>query len=239
MICLNSAGDLARSEVQVKKKGRESEDPPPLFLSRIRDSASTRPLRPARETTESGATTDQANPSALARERDRNLRREEAARRSLQGTPLPGRRPQRSRPGGKKSRAARNTTERSDGRAPGDAGSAICVQRLDDSLNSAIHTRYRSLLRSSSMHEPRGPPLEVVHFFFPTTRRKKNRHFRKKSRGGEEDGGATEAREFRHLGPTLPARREPPPSLALPRAGGERVPPLERCTWVSAKNQRR
>ena len=50
-----------------------------------------------------------------------------------------------------------------------EARSAICVQRLDDSLNSAIHTRYRSLLRSSSMHEPRGPPLEVVHciyFFF-------------------------------------------------------------------------
>ena len=44
----------------------------------------------------------------------------------------------------------------------GGARSTICVQRLDDSLNSAIHTRYRSLLRSSSMHEPRGPPLEVV-----------------------------------------------------------------------------
>ena len=44
----------------------------------------------------------------------------------------------------------------------GDPGSAICVQRLDDSLNSAIHTRYRSLLRSSSMHEPRDPPSEVV-----------------------------------------------------------------------------
>ena len=39
---------------------------------------------------------------------------------------------------------------------------AICVQRLDDSLNSAIHTRYRSSRRSSSMHEPRGPPLKVV-----------------------------------------------------------------------------
>ena len=55
--------------------------------------------------------------------------------------------------------------ERSDRRAPGGARSAICVQRLDDSLNSAIHTKYRSLLRSSSMHEPRGPPLEVVFFF--------------------------------------------------------------------------
>ncbi len=42
--------------------------------------------------------------------------------------------------------------------------SAICVQRFDDSLNSAIHITYRSLLRSSSMHEPRDPPLKVVRF---------------------------------------------------------------------------
>ena len=41
---------------------------------------------------------------------------------------------------------------------------AICVQRFDDSLNSAIHITYRSLLRSSSMHEPRDPPLKVVRF---------------------------------------------------------------------------
>ena len=39
---------------------------------------------------------------------------------------------------------------------------AICVQRFDDSLNSAIHITYRSLLRSSSMHEPRDPSLKVV-----------------------------------------------------------------------------
>ena len=54
---------------------------------------------------------------------------------------------------------------RSDRRAPGLTESAICVQRLDDSLNSAIHTTYRSSLRSSSMHEPRGPPLEVILHF--------------------------------------------------------------------------
>ena len=39
---------------------------------------------------------------------------------------------------------------------------AMCVQRLDDSLNSAIRITYRSSLRSSSKHEPRGPPLEVM-----------------------------------------------------------------------------
>ena len=45
---------------------------------------------------------------------------------------------------------------------PGIPGSAICVQKFDDSLNSAIHITYRSWLRSSSMHEPRDPPLKVV-----------------------------------------------------------------------------
>ena len=48
---------------------------------------------------------------------------------------------------------------------PGKPRSAICVQRFDDSLSSAIHTTYRTWLRSSSMHEPRDPPLKVVSFF--------------------------------------------------------------------------
>ena len=40
--------------------------------------------------------------------------------------------------------------------------SAMCVQRFDDSLNSAIHITYRISLRSSSMREPRDPLLKVV-----------------------------------------------------------------------------
>ena len=40
--------------------------------------------------------------------------------------------------------------------------SAMCVQRFDDSLNSAIHITYRISLRSSSMPEPRDPLLQVV-----------------------------------------------------------------------------
>ena len=44
--------------------------------------------------------------------------------------------------------------------------SAICVQRFDDSLNSAIHTTYRTWLRSSSMHEPRDPPSKVFLLFY-------------------------------------------------------------------------
>ena len=42
--------------------------------------------------------------------------------------------------------------------------SAFCVQQSDDSLNSAIHTAYRSSLRPSSLCEPRHPSLKV--FFF-------------------------------------------------------------------------
>src|SRR5713101_8945945 len=45
---------------------------------------------------------------------------------------------------------------------PGIPGSARCVQRFDDSLNSAIHITYRISLRPSSMREPRDPLLKVV-----------------------------------------------------------------------------
>ena len=46
--------------------------------------------------------------------------------------------------------------------------SARCVQRFDDSLNSAIHITYRISLRSSSMREPRDPLLKVVSEQFRT-----------------------------------------------------------------------
>jgi hypothetical protein len=39
---------------------------------------------------------------------------------------------------------------------------AICVQRFDDSLSSAIRITYRISLRSSSLWEPRYPSLTVV-----------------------------------------------------------------------------
>ena len=42
---------------------------------------------------------------------------------------------------------------------------AICVQRFDDSLNSAIRITYRISLRSSSMPEPRDPLLKVLIIF--------------------------------------------------------------------------
>ena len=43
--------------------------------------------------------------------------------------------------------------------------SATCVQRFDDSLSCAIRITYRSSQRSSSIREPRDPPLKVVRLF--------------------------------------------------------------------------
>ena len=48
------------------------------------------------------------------------------------------------------------------GMPPGVPEGAMCVQRFDDSLNSAIHITYRISLRSSSMPEPRDPLLKVL-----------------------------------------------------------------------------
>ena len=42
----------------------------------------------------------------------------------------------------------------------------MCVQRFDDSRNSAIHITYRISLRSSSLREPRDPLSKVVFFNF-------------------------------------------------------------------------
>ena len=46
----------------------------------------------------------------------------------------------------------------------------MCVQRFDDSLNSAIHITCRISLRSSSMPEPRDPLLKVlIHYIVVQT----------------------------------------------------------------------
>lgn len=59
---------------------------------------------------------------------------------------------------------------RSGRHALGRAAGASCVQRLDDSRNSAIHTTYRISLRSSSLQEPRYPLLRVVATYFDPPR---------------------------------------------------------------------
>jgi hypothetical protein len=51
---------------------------------------------------------------------------------------------------------------------------AMCVQRFDDSLNSAIHITYRISLRSSSMPEPRDPLLKVLTYSVQKTQRGHN-----------------------------------------------------------------
>jgi hypothetical protein len=87
---------------------------------------------------------------------------------------------------------------------------AMCVQRFDDSLNSAIRITYRISLRSSSMPEPRDPLLKVlIHLFFPPLR----------ERGSEEDSviqwsfGSPGGR----LGPGLAAFARPAPGAAPPK----------------------
>ena len=57
------------------------------------------------------------------------------------------------------------STDTETGMLPGVPGSAICVQKFDDSLNSAIRITYRISLRSSSLREPRHPSLKVVMSF--------------------------------------------------------------------------
>ena len=69
--------------------------------------------------------------------------------------------------------------------------SAICVQSLDGSLNSAIRTTYRISLRSSSLREPRYPSAGVVGFHKLRQRR------RESPRAAQERGpwgGETHAR---------------------------------------------
>jgi hypothetical protein len=56
---------------------------------------------------------------------------------------------------------------------------ATCVQRLDGSRDSAIHTTYRISLRSSSMREPRYPLPRVVFFFVGLGSRRKPRAARR------------------------------------------------------------
>ncbi|OIV89726.1 hypothetical protein TanjilG_03599 [Lupinus angustifolius] len=62
------------------------------------------------------------------------------------------------------------------------ASGATCVQRLDGSRDSAIHTKYRISLRSSSMQEPRYPLLRV--FRISVSERRPHEH-RLRADGGE------------------------------------------------------
>lgn len=83
------------------------------------------------------------------------------------------------------------------GMPPGIPGGAMCVQRLDDSLNSAIHITYRSSLRSSSMPEPRDPLLKVLIDLYIQLRRQSSDSVRRRVSDGHSPGGARAPRRPR------------------------------------------
>ncbi len=89
---------------------------------------------------------DPAFPGGTGEERDGHVRR----------VPPP------TQPVGAVGGRARGCADAETGMLSTEVSSAICVQRFDDSRNSAIHTTYRISLRSSSMREPRYPLLRVV-----------------------------------------------------------------------------
>jgi hypothetical protein len=89
----------------------------------------------------------------------------------------------------------------------------MCVQRFDDSLNSAIHTTYRISLRSSSLREPRDPLLKVVSNLSAVARAvpRKRRLRGRAGPGRYHQAGHHETRE---------ARRRSGPAVRLePQAG--------------------
>ena len=117
---------------------------------------------------------------------------------------------------------------RSGRHALGRAAGASCVQRLDDSRNSAIHTTYRISLRSSSLQEPRYPLLRVVATCFdppggrhlspasvvlcapraPPPGRRGGGRFIERPRASRHGGGGTPSRRI--VGGRRPSPRTPP-----------------------------
>ena len=99
-------------------------------------------------------------------------------------------------------------------------GNAICVQSLDDSLNSAIHITYRISLRSSSLREPRYPSTGVVVRFVGV----QATDFGKSTPAG----GVGRREPHDKARGTPPERRELLHSAACPRAPNPRTPPRRR-----------
>jgi hypothetical protein len=97
-------------------------------------------------------------------------------------------------------------------------GNAMCVQSLDDSLNSAIHITYRISLRSSSLREPRYPSTGVVVRFVWKARASLHINRRARAVGW---GGASQRQRRRHA-PERRARDILPRAAACPRAPNPR-----------------
>lgn len=109
---------------------------------------------------------DAFQPTVAARSPRRRRPRGEAGRGACARTATSAVRAPRSATREEEGGLAWGSCGRSGRHALGRAAGASCVQRLDDSRNSAIHTTYRISLRSSSLQEPRYPLLRVVAMYF-------------------------------------------------------------------------
>ena len=145
MICLSSAGSLTRFEVKVYKARVTNSNHLSPFKDDWKQDSGPTPRRRSVLITSRIGTTDPTN----------------SFRRSWL----------RTRPATSKVQAflidkpwkVEGVHDTQTGAPLGIPRGARCVQRFDDSLNSAIHITYRISLRSSSMREPRDPLLKVVH----------------------------------------------------------------------------
>ena len=98
-------------------------------------------------------------------------------------------------------------------------GNAICVQSLDDSLNSAIHITYHISLRSSSLREPRYPSTGVVVWVVVSARTHTDPAKRSRARTRAVGwGGALHKKEG------APDRRARSPSLITAKRRHGRMP---------------
>ena len=95
---------------------------------------------------------------------------------------------------------------------------AMCVQRFDDSLNSAIRITYRISLRSSSMPEPRDPLLKVLTGFAFNVDSEFPCDVRRPPREGRAGGGC---QECSGAGPPAGTRVQPPTAAGGGGAGEE------------------
>ena len=117
-----------------------------------------------------------------------------------------------------------------------EASSAICVQRFDDSRNSAIHITYRISLRSSSLREPRYPLLRVV--FVSVFAAQIWACFRVGFKGRFEPPKAVRLSAHRLVWPRSPeGNRDRPNRLHKPGNSPEQVRPPTRKPSKSAPGQ--
>ena len=168
MICLSSAGSLASFDGGFRgaRPHRESGRAPgraDLALSR-RGGEAPRTRGVARQ---NGARVRRRSSRGLSTPAGTRVRRRRRARKAALGGRARGPRLPRAAAGSGDERESSLAPRRME--APleetcvrAEPGCAICVQRFDDSLNSAIRTTYRISLRSSSLREPRYPSAGVV-----------------------------------------------------------------------------